>query len=84
MRLEHWAEAVKGLTWLDRTRGRTGLGALPAFTLVSLARAEAALGQPVEARKTYERFFELWKDADADVPLLVQAKAEYEKLSGSF
>ena len=31
-------------------------------------------------RAAYQRFFELWKNADADVPLLVQARAEFEKL----
>ncbi len=33
-----------------------------------------------DARAAYERFFKLWKDADADVPLLVQARREFEKL----
>ena len=42
--------------------------------MVSLARARAALGQTAEARKLYEQFFELWKDADPDVPLLVRAR----------
>jgi serine/threonine protein kinase/tetratricopeptide (TPR) repeat protein len=32
------------------------------------------------ARAAYEDFLSLWKDADSDVPVLVQAKAEYAKL----
>ncbi len=79
MRAGHWAEAARGFTWLQQ-RGRVNPNAFQAFTLVSLARAQAALGQAAEARTTYERFFEFWKDADADVPLLVQAKAEYAKI----
>jgi eukaryotic-like serine/threonine-protein kinase len=29
---------------------------------------------------TYQGFFALWKDADPDIPILKQAKAEYSKL----
>lgn len=28
----------------------------------------------------YEDFFALWKDADADIPILIEAKLEYGKL----
>jgi eukaryotic-like serine/threonine-protein kinase len=33
-----------------------------------------------EARAVYRDFFALWKDADPDIPILKQAKAEYGKL----
>jgi hypothetical protein len=33
-----------------------------------------------EARKSYEEFFTLWKNADEDLPILVEAKKEFEKL----
>ena len=33
-----------------------------------------------EARAVYQNFFTLWKDADHDIPILEQAKAEYAKL----
>jgi len=44
-----------------------------------------ALAQLGKARVTrdkadYEKFFELWKDADPDMPALVQAKKEFEAL----
>jgi hypothetical protein len=29
---------------------------------------------------SYQDFFALWKDADADIPILLEAKREYEKL----
>jgi hypothetical protein len=32
-----------------------------------------------KARAAYQDFFNLWKDADPDVPILKQAKAEYAK-----
>jgi tetratricopeptide (TPR) repeat protein len=47
---------------------------------VGLARALAMSGDTAAARQAYERFFEFWKRADADVPLLVQAKAEHARL----
>ena len=31
-------------------------------------------------RKAYQDFFALWKDADADIPLLIKAKQEYGEL----
>ena len=33
-----------------------------------------------KAKAAYQEFFTLWKDADPDVPILKQAKAEYSKL----
>ena len=33
-----------------------------------------------QARAAYQDFFNLWKDADPDIPILKQAKAEYAKL----
>ncbi len=37
-------------------------------------------GDQAGARKKYEDFFALWKDADLDIPILKEAKAEYAKL----
>jgi eukaryotic-like serine/threonine-protein kinase len=45
-----------------------------------LARALAMSGDTSGARKTYQDFLTLWKDADPDIPILKQAKAEYAKL----
>jgi serine/threonine protein kinase/tetratricopeptide (TPR) repeat protein len=47
---------------------------------VSLGRAYAMAGDRIKARRAYQDFFALWKDADPDVPVLLQAKAEYAKL----
>ena len=38
------------------------------------------MGKIEESRKSYDQFFALWKDADPDVPILKEAKAEYAKL----
>jgi len=38
------------------------------------------MGDKAAARKSYEYFLTLWKDADPDIPIYQQAKAEYAKL----
>ena len=47
---------------------------------LQLARALAP-GDKAGARNADQKFLDLWKDADTDVPILVQAKAEYAKLN---
>jgi len=38
------------------------------------------LGDEGSAREWYEEFLTIWKDADPDIPVLKQAKAEFAKL----
>ncbi len=47
---------------------------------LGLARAAALNNDAAQSRSYYEQFFALWNNADADVPLLLEAKKEYEKL----
>jgi serine/threonine protein kinase/tetratricopeptide (TPR) repeat protein len=51
-----------------------------ALAHLGLARAYALQGEPAKARTAYQDFLTLWKDADADIPILIAAKAEYAKL----
>ncbi len=53
---------------------------LGALAHLGLARAYALSGDTAKSRTAYQDFFNLWKDADPDVPVLKEAKAEYEKL----
>jgi len=46
-----------------------------------VARGQALAGDTAAARKAYESFFEAWKDADPDVPILIQARKEYVGLN---
>jgi len=60
-------------------------GVIVNFPLISLShlglgRARALSGDKAAARTAYQDFFALWKDADSDIPILKQAKAEYAKL----
>ena len=51
-----------------------------ALARLGLARAYAMQGDAAKAKVAYQDFLTLWKDADPDVPVLIQAKAEYAKL----
>ena len=53
---------------------------LGALAHLQLGRARAMTGDKEGARKAYQDFFALWKDADPDVPILKEAKTEYAKL----
>jgi tetratricopeptide (TPR) repeat protein len=53
---------------------------LSALSHLGLGRARALSGDLAGARTAYQDFFALWKDADPDIPVLQQAKAEYAKL----
>jgi predicted Zn-dependent protease len=52
---------------------------LGALAHLQLGRAYALAGDAGKARAAYQDFFALWKDADADIPILKQAKVEYAK-----
>jgi serine/threonine protein kinase/tetratricopeptide (TPR) repeat protein len=54
-----------------------------AYAHVGLARAKALMGDADGARRAYQDFLALWKDADPDLPILREAKAEYAKLQES-
>ena len=51
-----------------------------ALARLGLARAYAMQGDAARARTAYRDFLMLWKDADPDIPILKQAKAEYARL----
>ena len=61
-------------------RGHSPLSVLYPLAHLGLARAAAMNGDATKARQAYQEFFALWKDADADLRVLIEAKKEYEKL----
>jgi tetratricopeptide (TPR) repeat protein len=90
-----WATYVRGEAYLQlgkgpeaaaefekvlRKRGVVGVDPLYAIAHLGLARAQAKAGKTAAARKAYQDFLALWKDADTDIPILRQARADYEKL----
>ena len=57
--------------------GNEPIGAL---AHLGLGRAYALSGNSTKSKAAYQDFFALWKNADPDVPILKEAKAEYAKL----
>ena len=51
-----------------------------ALAWLQLGRAQKMMGDEAAARKSYETFLGLWENADPDIPIYQQAKAEYAKL----
>jgi len=73
------AAAAEFQKFLDH-RGATLNFPLGGLAHLGLARAYALQGDSAKARAAYNDFFTLWKDADPDIPILVAAKSEYDKL----
>jgi tetratricopeptide (TPR) repeat protein len=62
-------------------RGIVGNALIGALAHLQLGRAYALQGDTAKARAAYTDFLTLWKDADAEIPILKKAKAEYAKLN---
>ena len=60
--------------------GVVGADPVGALAHLQLGRAFALLGDKTKAKTAYQDFLTLWKDADPDIPILQQAKAEYAEL----
>lgn len=60
--------------------GRGAVNLLRPMAQWQLARALAMKGDAAGAKKAYQDFLAVWKDADADIPALVEAKAEYGRM----
>src|SRR6266511_3245959 len=88
-----WPAYVRGQAYLRQQAGAEAMGEfqrvldrrVPVSILhplaeLGLARAAVLQGDAAKARRAYQDFFALWKDADADIPVLQQARQEYEKL----
>jgi eukaryotic-like serine/threonine-protein kinase len=81
LRGQRWNDAVHMFETVAGFGAKLGMSVLAATARVQLARAYAGAERPADARKMYEEAFRLWKDADADMPMLVEARAEYQRLS---
>src|SRR5208337_1888100 len=71
--------AVEFQKFIDH-RGLVGNFPWGALARLGLARAYAVQGNTAKARAAYQDFLTLWKDADSEIPILKEARAEYVKL----
>ena len=78
LQLQRGAEAEFQKLFLHR--GLVGYSQQGALAHLGIARAYVLQGQKPKARAAYNDFLTLWKEADPDIPILKQAKAEYAKL----
>jgi serine/threonine protein kinase/tetratricopeptide (TPR) repeat protein len=80
LRLNRGAEAAAEFQKILDHRGEAPLSALYPLAYLGIARASALAGDTAKSRKAYEDFFALWRNADPDIPILIEAKKEYERL----
>ena len=80
LKLKKGAEAAAEFQKILDHRG-ANWGPLYPLSHIGVARSAALARDTDRARKAYETFFELWKDADSDVPILIQARKEYGSLA---
>ena len=91
MKLNRHQDAIKEFQQIVDHRALTFFSGIHPISQIQLARAWSAAAHEgdaatrenalVSARKAYQDFLAMWKDADANHPLLQQAKAEYSKLN---
>ncbi len=83
LRLHDATHALSDFRASLQAPGSTLISGAPPFyaqAQLGLARAYAVGGDKANAKKAYEAFFLTWKDADADLPMLLAAKKEYALL----
>ena len=74
------AEAAAEFQKILDHRGIVVSDPIGALAHLQLGRAFVLSGDKAKAKAAYQDFLTLWKDADPDIPILKQAKAEYAKL----
>jgi serine/threonine protein kinase/Tfp pilus assembly protein PilF len=74
LKLDRKRDAIREFDKILNNRGEAPLSSL--YALAQLAKARAT-----QDKLDFEKFFELWKDADKDMPALVAARSEFEALS---
>ena len=75
-----YPEAVAEFQKLLDHRGIVGTDPIGALAHLQLGRAFALSGDLVKSKTAYQDFLSLWNDADPDIPIFRQAKAEYAEL----
>jgi tetratricopeptide (TPR) repeat protein len=73
-------EAVAEFQKILDHRGIVSSDPIGAMAQLQLGRAYALLGDKTKAKSVYQDFLKLWKDAEVDIPILKDAKAEYVRL----
>ena len=75
-----YPEAVAEFQKLLDHRGIVGTDPIGALAHLQLGRAFVLAGDKIKSKTAYQDFLSLWNDADPDIPIFKQAKAEYAEL----
>jgi serine/threonine protein kinase len=75
-----YVDAVAEFQKILDHRGIVGLDPIGVLAHLQIGRAWALAGDKGKAKAAYDAFLTRWKDADTDIPIFKQAKAEYVKL----
>jgi eukaryotic-like serine/threonine-protein kinase len=79
LRAQQAGEAAPEFQKILDYEGLAGNSPVGALAHLGLGRAYALSGDAAKSRTAYQDFFALWKDADPNIPVLKEAKAEYAK-----
>jgi hypothetical protein len=85
---------LRGITYLKSRKGAeaaaefqrildhkgTSWGPFYPVSYLGVAHAAALAGDTAREKKAYQDFLALWKDADSDIPVLIEARKEYAAL----
>ena len=81
LQLKDSHNAIDSFQNATRLKGRAYINSSPyALSYLGLGRAYAMAGNKPDAKKAYDAFFSEWKNADADLPVIAEAKKEYAQL----
>jgi hypothetical protein len=90
---EFWPQTLRGRAWLQLGRGAEAAGEFqimlaqrgqaplsPLYPLahLGLARAQALAGESFASQQAWEDFCAAWREADADLPVLVEARQAFK------
>ncbi len=81
LQLKDSHNAIIAFQKASRLKGQAyAIGSPYALSILGLGRACAMAGDKVSAKKAYDVFFTEWKNSDADLPVVAEAKKEYAQL----
>jgi serine/threonine protein kinase/tetratricopeptide (TPR) repeat protein len=81
LKMNHGAQAAAEFEKILSRRGAASVSVVYPLAQLNLARAHGLEGDKAKARTAYQDLFAFWKDADPDIPVFQEAKAEYAQLN---
>jgi len=83
LRVGDAARALEEFQGIRAQRGADPFSPVVALAPLGVARSLVALGEREKAARAYQEFFEAWRNADADLPVLLAARKESQRLGAA-